>query len=383
MSLRFAERATRIPDSGIREIANRAMELPGAIRLELGEPDFPTPRHIGEAAARAIAEGKTRYTATSGLRVLRELLAAKLKRVNGIDVPLEQVTVTSGGANAVFAAIASIVNPGDEVLVPSPAWPNYVMQVLACGGVVREYELNPVTFLPNPADLAERFTPRTRILIVNSPGNPTGAVLPRETAEALVDLAVRHNCFLISDEVYDELVFDQPHVSLFPLAPDNVIGIYSFSKTYAMTGWRLGYAVARRDLIVTMERVQEGVVSCASQVSQEAGIAALQGDQSVVAEMRELYRARRDMVVSQLQAVDLYTYTPQGAFYILVNIAASGLKSRAFALELLDRYQVAVAPGSAFGSSADHVVRISLASSERDLREGVTRIAALVAAHRA
>jgi len=378
MRQRFAQSAQRIPESGIREIANRAMERPGTIRLELGEPNFPTPQYITDAAEQAIRAGKTRYTATSGLRELRELLTQKLQRVNGITAAPEQVAVSLGGANAIFATLAALLNPGDEVLVPSPAWPNYVMQVLACGGQVCEYPLDPVTFLPSPADLAARFSARTRVLIINSPGNPTGAVLSQETAQQLVQLAVAHDCYVISDEVYDELVYDLPHVSLYPMAPESVVGVYSFSKTYAMTGWRLGYAVANRDLIATMERVQEGVVSCASQVSQEAGIAALRGDQSAVSKMREIYRGRRDMVVAELQQHNLYTYTPQGAFYILVDISQSNLPSRKFALQLLDDYQVAVAPGSAFGSAADHAVRLSLASSEEDLREGVRRIAALV-----
>lgn len=378
MRQRFAESALRVPESGIREIANRAMERPGTIRLEMGEPNFPTPEYIAQAAQAAIRAGKTRYTATSGLRVLRELLTEKLQRVNGITVPVEQVTVTAGGANAIFGALATLINNGDEVLIPSPAWPNYVMQVLACGGAVREYPLDPVTFLPDPADVASRFTPQTRVLIINSPGNPTGAVLSRETAQQLIDLAVAHDCYVISDEVYDELVYDVPHVSLYPMAPDAVIGVYSFSKTYAMTGWRLGYAVANRDLIATMERVQEGVISCASQISQEAGIAALRGDQTAVSEMLEIYRTRRDQVVAELQKTDLYTYTPQGAFYTLVNIAQSQLPSRQFAFQLLDNYQVAVAPGSAFGTAANHTVRLSLASAPEDLLEGVRRIAAFV-----
>ena len=379
MSRAHADNAIRIPASGIREIANKAMERPGTIRLELGEPNFPTPSHITAAGADALADGKTRYTATRGLLRLREQIIGKLRRVNGIEAGPENIVVTAGGVNAIYAALTAIINPGDEVLVPNPAWPNYVMQVLACGGEVREYRLDKTTFLPNVEHVEAMITPRTKVLILNSPGNPTGAVLPRATAEQFVALAAKHDVYILSDEVYDELVYGEAHTSLYPLDPSNVIGVYSFSKTYAMTGWRLGYLVANANLAKLVERVQESVISCASQVSQEAGIAALTGDQSVVQEMRDKYRARRDAIVEELKREKLYTYTPEGAFYILVDISRAGLDSHSFALQLLDRGGgVAVAPGSAFGTAADHIVRISLASSEEDLRKGIQAIAKLV-----
>jgi aspartate aminotransferase len=373
-----AETALRIPASGIREIADKAMERPGTIRLEMGEPNFPTPSHITDAACQAIAAGKTRYTATSGIRPLRELLTEKLKRVNGISALPENVVVTAGGVNAIYASFAALLNPLDEVLVPNPGWPNYAMQVIGCGGRVREYPLNPNTFLPDLETISSLISERTKVLIVNSPGNPTGAAIPQRLTEQLVELAARHNIYILSDEVYDELVYDARHTSLYNLAPTRVIGVYSFSKTYAMTGWRLGYLVANTDLARTIERVQESIVSCASHVSQEAGVAALSGNQSVVSAMRDIYRARRDSVVAELQKNGLYTYTPQGAFYTLVDVSAARLPSREFALKLLDEEGVSVAPGSAFGSAANHTVRISLASSEEDLHAGVAAISRLI-----
>lgn len=378
MSLTYAKNALQIPASGIREISNQAMELPGTIRLELGEPNFTTPAHIAEAAIKAISEGKTRYTSTRGILRLREEICRKLRRVNGIDAQPENIVVTAGGVNAIFAALTAIINPGDEVLIPNPAWPNYTMQVLACGGVVREYPLDPVTFLPTTSAVESLITNQTKVVILNSPGNPTGAVMPAETAQAFVALAEKHDLYIISDEVYDELVYGEVHTSLYPLSPSRVIGIYSFSKTYAMTGWRLGYLVANAELCTTIERVQESTVSCASQISQEAGIVALSGNQTVVQEMRSIYQARRDAIVESLKTSGLYTYTPEGAFYILVNISRSNLASRDFALQLLATDGVAVAPGSAFGQAADHTVRISLASSEEDLRAGIEAIARLV-----
>jgi len=382
MNRPYAQTALQIPASGIREIANKAMERPGTIRLELGEPDFPTPAHISEAAIQAIAAGKTRYTTTRGLLALRQRIADKLRRVNEIEADVENIVVTAGGVNAIYATLTALLDPGDEVLVPNPAWPNYIMQVLACGGEAREYPLDPTTFLPDVDTISALFTDKTKVLILNSPGNPTGAMLPRHLAEQLVALAVQRNVYILSDEVYDELVYGEPHVSLYALDTSRVIGVYSFSKTYAMTGWRLGYLVANSELAKTIERVQESIISCASQVSQEAGIAALTGDQNVVSEMHAVYRSRRDVVVEELQKQGLYTYTPEGAFYILVDISNAGMGSREFALELLDKECVAVAPGSAFGSAADHTVRISLASSEDDLRAGIQAISRLVAARK-
>jgi aspartate aminotransferase len=368
--------------SGIREIANLAMGRPGTIRLEVGQPDFRTPDHVAEAGKRAIDEGWTSYTQTAGLPSLRERLAIKLVRVNGIQVEPGQIACGSGGVGVISAAVTALCDPGDEVLVPDPHWPNYTTMAPSAGARCVFYPC-PVEqgFLPDLDRLEALITSRSRVLVINSPNNPTGAVYPPGTLRALGELAERRGLWLLSDECYDQIVLEGEGVapSLANFAdPDRVVSAFTFSKSYAMTGWRLGYACAAPEVVDTMVKVLEANTSCPSTISQKAGEAALDGPQDCVASMVTAYRRRRDLVVELLQEAGLLLSTPTGAFYILANIAPSGLDSRAFALRLLERREVAVAPGSAFGQVADGAVRISLASSEEHLREGVGRLCEMV-----
>lgn len=363
--------------SGIREISNQALLTPGAIRLDVGQPDFPTPQHVKDAGKRAIDENKTFYTHTQGILPLREKLVAKLARVNGIKTSTDRIACTPGGVGAIAAVLAAVVEPGDEVLLPDPGWPNYRMMLSWTNGRGVFYPCPPSHgFEPDLDALAGLITPRSKVMIVNSPNNPTGAVYRRQTIEAMVELAQRNNLWLISDECYDQILLDGSTTSAATLVPDDprIATVFTFSKTYSMTGWRLGYVTGSAELIDTATKVLESNSSCVSTISQVAAEAALEGPQDCVAEMVAAYRRRRDLVVGILKEAELFIAEPAGAFYCMADISASGLASRDFAFALLRDVGVSVAPGTAFGEVAAGAVRISLASSDADLKEGVARL---------
>ena len=362
--------------SGIREVVNLALVTPGCIRLEVGEPNFSTPTHIVEAAVDFARKGQVKYTATAGLLSLRERIAAKLERVNGIKAGVANINCSVGGVGGIAAAVAALVEPGDEVLVPDPAWPNYRLMLAWAHGVLVPYPCAPANqFLPHPREVERLITPKTKLLIVNSPSNPTGAVFSRKLLEDLVDVAVRHNIFFLSDECYDEVILDGEHVSPASFCTDGrVISAYTFSKTYAMTGWRVGYVVANEKLSDSITKILESNSSCIPTVCQKAAEAALDGPREPVQEMVKAYRERRDLCVGLLEEANMLISRPQGAFYIMADVGKSGLDSRDFAFDLVKTKQVAVAPGTAFGGSARKAVRISLASSPQDLSVGIGRM---------
>jgi aspartate aminotransferase len=363
--------------SGIREIGNLAVKLPGTIRLEVGQPDFPTPPHIVAAAKEAMDAGWTGYTATAGLLSLRERIAAKLQRVNGIAAdPETEITIGPGGVGAIAALIGALVEPGDEVLLPDPGWPNYRLMTTWSDSRAVYYPCPPENaFAPDLEQLAALVTPRTKVIVVNSPNNPTGAVYEQATQRALLDLADRHGLWVISDECYDELVFDGEFRSLATLGSDRVLSAFTFSKSYSMTGWRVGYATGAAEVIDGAVKVLESNSSCVSTISQKAAEAALDGPQDCVREMRDAYRRRRDLACAQLEEHGLLLARPSGAFYVMADVSAAGTDSRSFAIKFLQERGVSVAPGTAFGAVGAHAVRISLASSEADLQEGIGRLA--------
>jgi aspartate/methionine/tyrosine aminotransferase len=377
----LAHGVTEAAHSGIREIANEAMRTPGAIRLDVGQPDFPTPQHIKDAGKRAIDENKTFYTHTQGLLSLREKLVAKLARVNGIRSSPDRVAVGPGGVGALAAVLGAVVEPGDEVMLPDPGWPNYRMMLAWTGAREVRYPCPPTLgFQPDLDALAALISPKTKVLIVNSPNNPTGAVYPRETMETFVELAQKHNLWLLSDECYDQIILDGSWTSPATLAPDDprIVSVFTFSKSYSMTGWRIGYVSGSAELIDSATKVLESNSSCVSTISQVAAEAALDGPQDCVTEMVHAYRHRRDLVVDLLKEAGLFISEPAGAFYCMADISPSGMHARDFAFALLRERGVSIAPGTAFGRVADNSVRISLASSDQDLREGVGRLAEFV-----
>lgn len=369
--------AGSMPLSRIREVMELDWRDPKAIHLEVGEPDFPTPEHVVEAAHEAARTGLTRYAPNAGLPELREALAEKVTRRNGYEVRSEQVVVTQGGIQALYLTLRALLEPGDEVLLPDPAWPNYRMIAHLLGTRVLSYPLVAGGgFMPRLEDLERLVTPRTRAILVNSPSNPLGTVVPRELMEELVAFARGRGLWFISDEVYDEVVYDDVFVSAGSVADpsDLLVSIYSFSKVYAMTGWRVGYLVAPPDLAKILTGMQEPIISCVNTPAQMAALAAVTGPQDIVREMSDSYRARRDELLGVLDRGGLPSSRPSGAFYVWTDVSKAGEPSMDFARSLIEREHVAVAPGSAFGELGEGYVRLSLASSREDLLEGTSRL---------
>ena len=327
----------------------------------------------------------TRYTSNFGTPELRAAIAVRYAEKWKRPVDPSQVLAAAGGVNAIAVTTYALIDPGDEVLIPDPGWPNYTSTVLLGGGVPRPYPMRPEAgFVPQVADLELLVNERTRILIVNTPSNPTGAVFPAETVAELVAFACERDLHIISDEIYEELVFDGVHTPFARFDTDErVITVSGFSKTYAMTGWRLGYAIGRPDVILAAGKLMEPLVSCASSVSQAAGVAALTGPQTAVEQMRVAYQRRRDLVVSLLEPAGLLAAIPHGAFYAMVDLRATGMTGRDIAVSLLDEQHVACAPGSTFGQVSEGMIRVSLASSDEDLVEGCARILRWAANHAA
>jgi aspartate aminotransferase len=371
-----------LPPQGVRVIMELAWKDPDCIHLEVGEPNFPTPPHIVEAAVEAARSGFHKYTPNAGIPELREAIAVKMRRYNGIDVDPAQVCVHPGAVTGILSALMALVNPGDEVLLPSLSWPNAEMTVRLLNGVPVHYPLSPDHgFIPDLKALEELVTEKTKVLLVNSPGNPTGAVFDENVTAAIAEFCRRHDLWLISDEIYEHIVFERPHISPARFAPERTITVSGLSKAYAMTGWRIGYTVsppAVADLIV---KLQEPIISSTNSIAQKAAVAALTGPQACVEEMRQAYRRRRDLALAVLQRHGLARYTPQGAFYLLVDVSAYSRDSYAAAKAILRETHVAVAPGEAFGAGGAGFVRVSLANRDDLVEEGLERICRFVAAH--
>lgn len=367
-------RTTAIGRSGIREVMDLAATLEDVIHLELGEPDFPTPPHVLEAIMPWLGTGAVKYTLSRGMPALRDALAAKVTARNGIAASAEDIVVTPGATTAVLMMLLACVQPGESVLIPAIGWPAYALAVgLAGARPVRYPLLAEDGYEPDLAAL-EELAGDARLLIVNSPSNPTGAVYRPATLQAMVELAQRHDLLVLSDEVYEDLIFEGEHTSPAAYDASRVVTTFSFSKGYAMTGWRVGYAAGPRALIEAMVHVEEAVVACTSELAQRAALAALEGPQEVVAHMRDRYRERRDLVRDPLRKAGILAREPSGAFYALLDVSALNEDTYAAARELVLQHRVGVAPGETFGPAGRGLVRISLASSTSDLVHGVDRI---------
>ena len=368
-------------------LAELAYGRTDVIHLEFGEPGFATPEHITRAAVASIERERQGYGPPSGPSWLRAEIAARIQRVNRFAVSPEQVIVTPGGTGALTTALLVLCAAGDEVLVPDPGWPGYEGILATASAVPRHYPLLPERgWQPDLEALERAVTPRTRVLLLNSPSNPGGAVFTRATVEALVEVARRHDLWLLSDECYDEMLFDCEHVSPAALdGTEHVLTVGTCSKSYAMTGWRVGWLAAPRSLSASLGIAIAAQVNNLPLFAQRAAEAALTAPQTCVAEMREAYRTRRDLALGVLRAHGLADYTPAGAFYLLVDVAraagsaADAFDSVGFARALLAERGVVAAPGAAFGATIPGRMRVSLAGPDEALREGLERMLAFAA----
>jgi aspartate aminotransferase len=369
--------SSSMPRSGIRAFMDLAWAAGDVIHLEVGEPNFPTPPHIVEAADRAARAGMTRYVPNAGVGELREAIAAKLQARNGWSVTGDNVVVTAGGVQALHLALLALLEPGDGVLIPDPGWPNFRMIVTVLSGGVQPYRLRAdELYQPCVADLEAAATNSTKALILNSPSNPLGSVASAARIKDVLAWASERGVWVISDECYDEITFDDSFVSVGALgSAEHLISCYSFSKTYAMTGWRVGYAVTVHDALREgLAKLQEPVVSCVNAPAQAAAIAALTGPHQVVTDMKNAYLARRDAAVASLRAAGAQVSAPAGAFYLWLDVSPWASDDWELAIWLLNQAGVAVAPGSAFGAHGAGYVRISLATDMPVLLDGIGRI---------
>ena len=375
----LAARTHEIEWSGIRVMFALADEIPEVVNLGIGQPDFDTPEFIREAAKKALDEGYTRYPPAKGFVDLREAIAEKLKIENNIDAdPDAEIFVSVGAMQGIFNTALHLLDPDDEVIVIDPGY-DYYSQIRLFGGVpvrVPAYEKN--RFKVDPDDIQKAITDRTKLMIINTPSNPTGAVLDQKILEAIANLARQHNIIVLSDEPYESIIFDgQKHVSLasFDGMKALTISAFTLSKTYAMTGWRVGYVVAPKPFIDEMEKLMEHMVSGVTAVAQRAALAAITGSQACVAEMVRAYEKRRKIIYEGLNAIDgVSCLLPESTFYAFPNISGFGLTSWELAKYLVKEHRVAVVPGSIFGNNGEGYIRISFAMNSQTLKEGISRI---------
>jgi aminotransferase len=377
--LSLSKRVQSIEPSPIRKIIDLAETRPDIIGLHAGEPDFPTPKHIVEAGSRALDDGYTHYTHTAGLLQLREAISRKLLEENGIGAnPKTEISVTTGGFAAIFATIQATINPGDEVLIPQPSWPSYAGFVHLADGVPVPIPLHGPDFEPTRDEVNQRITERTKMIFLNSPNNPTGAVYSESCLLELAKLATEHGLLILTDEVYEKIVYDgNKHFSIAsrPEFKNSTITVNSFSKTYAMTGWRVGYVVANEAITNGIRKMHGYMASCAAAPAQKAALDALSGPQDCISEMIEEYHRRRDLIVSGLNEIDGFQCEPpKGTFYAFPNISKLKLPSAKIAEQLLEQAKLATIPGSAFGEAGEGYLRLSFATSQRNILEALARI---------
>ncbi|MDY7076429.1 MAG: aminotransferase class I/II-fold pyridoxal phosphate-dependent enzyme [Chloroflexota bacterium] len=380
-----SERIATVPPSGIRRFFDIAATMEDVISLGIGEPDFDTPEPITRAGIESLKRGETNYTSNSGLMELRRAITEHLDRMYGQTYnPASEILVTVGVSEALYLALAATLDPGDEVIVPEPCFVSYAPEVTFAGGtpvVVPTAVEND--FQVTATDVAAAVTPRTKALLIGYPNNPTGAVMSRERLNEIAAIAKQHDLLVISDEIYDRLVYGTDHVC-FPSLPgmyDRTILLQGFSKAYAMTGWRIGYIAAPADILGMMRRVHQYTIMSAPTVSQYAALTALQEGEPYVQEMVAEYDRRRRLIVDGLNEVGLKCFEPQGAFYAFPAIEITGMDETEFAERLLHEERVAVVPGSAFGEAGKGYVRCSYATAYEKIEEALERLQRFVRRH--
>lgn len=367
-----------IPPSGIRKFFSIAAEMDDVISLGVGEPDFDTPWHIREEGIYSLEKGKTFYTANAGMKELRDEISAYIHRRFDIDYdPVSEILITVGGSEAIDLALRAILEPGDEVLIPEPSFVSYKPCTVLAGGKAVTIPLKEENeFKLTPEEIEQYVTDKTRILVLPFPNNPTGAILDREELEAIAKVVIKHDLFVLSDEIYAELTYGQEHVSIANIEgmQERTMIINGFSKAYAMTGWRLGYALGPEELIAAMTKIHQFAIMCTPTVSQYAAIEAMKNGDSDVEEMRKEYNRRRAIVVSGFNKMGLKCFEPKGAFYVFPSIKSLNMTSDDFCTELLYDQKVAVVPGNAFGDSGAGFIRCSYAYSVENLKIALERI---------
>ena len=376
---RLSRRVQDVPPSGIRKFFDVLATMPDVISLGVGEPDFDTPEVVVEAGIRSLREGRTHYTSNFGTIELRRAVAAHLARLYGVEYdPNGEILISVGVSEALAIAMTALVDPGDEVVLAEPSYASYVPDIMFADGVPVFVPTRPEGgWQLDPDDVEAAITPRTKVLFLGYPCNPTGAVLEPDTIRALADIAERHDLLVISDEIYDRLVYGGHRHEAFSALPgmkERTVLLGGFSKAYAMTGWRVGYACAPRDLLDGIMKVHQYVIMSAPTVAQDAAVVALERSEVDVERMVAEYDRRRRMFVAGLERIGLPTVEPKGAFYAFPDIRRSGLSSDEFCDRLLHEANVAVVPGTAFGPSGEGYVRATLATSYEDLEEAIVRI---------
>ncbi|MCC6147384.1 MAG: aminotransferase class I/II-fold pyridoxal phosphate-dependent enzyme [Anaerolineaceae bacterium] len=374
----ISRKVATLKPSGIRKFFDIAATMKDVISLGIGEPDFTTPDRILQAGIRSLQQGETHYTSNAGTGELRQAIAAHLELHYGVKYdPATDVVITVGGSEALYLAFTALLDPGDEVIILTPCFVSYQAGVLLAGGVPVEVACTMENnFDLDPAAVRAAVTPKTKAILVGYPNNPTGAVASRERLEEVVKIAQEHDLIIISDEIYDRLVYGLPHVCVpaIPGAKERTLLVGAFSKDYAMTGWRIGYCAGPPELMQALVRVHQYTVMCAPTTAQAAAVVALRECDEDVMEMREEYDRRRKLIVSGLNQIGLPTFDPRGAFYAFPKVSVTGLDDDTFANRLLQEEHVAVVPGNAFGAGGDGFVRCSYAAAYEKLEEALRRI---------
>ena len=382
-SSRIASHVRDIPRSGIRDFFEIVQSMKEVFSLGIGEPDFVTPWHIREAAVYSLEKGKTGYTSNLGSPRLRRSIAAYVEKHFSVGYnPHDEIIVTVGVSEAIDLALRALLNPGDEVLYHEPCYVSYSPSIQLAGGVpVAVATRAEDEFSLKVGDLEKAVTKKTRVLMLNFPTNPTGAVMPLEELKKIAAFAVKHDLVVLTDEIYSELTYDEvPHHSIaaLPGMKERTLFLHGFSKAFAMTGWRIGYACGPADIIEAMMKIHQYSILCAPIMGQEAAIEALERGARSVERMKDEYRLRRNFIVSSLNEAGIPCHNPKGAFYVFPDIRGTGLSSKEFSLKLLDAKKVAVVPGTAFGPSGEGYVRCSYATGMEQIKIACERIADFV-----
>lgn len=383
MEIQFAKRMERLLPSGIRKVNEKALAMERAgetvIHFEIGRPDFDTPEYIKQACVESIEKGDVFYTSNFGDLELRQEIAAYLNEKRHISYSAEEVLVTVGLSEAVFDVLCTLLNPEDEILIPDPVWINYLNVPQLFGAKPVRYSLlEENNYQPDIEEIKAKISDRTKAIVLITPNNPTGSIISKDTLEAIADIAVRKNLLVLSDEIYERLLYDnEQHISIaaLPGMKERTITLNGFSKAYSMTGWRIGYVAAPEELILQLNKIHQHNTTCAPSFVQRAAIMALRDEKNEVSDMVKEYKNRRDYAVSAINSIEgISCKNPKGAFYIFINVKALGKSSAQLADYLLEHEKIALVPGDVFGENGEGYLRMSFANSYENIVEGCRRL---------